>query len=97
MPDLIGRLEAGFRAAASFDVPLKVVANDDPRLSDIPIDRDARVREAVVKLPHLVKLRQGGEMAVLLVDRPGGATTVYTDVNLDKQSRRRSGLRCHPP
>jgi thiol-disulfide isomerase/thioredoxin len=85
MPDLIGRLEAGFRAKGSFDVPLEVVPNDDPLLSDIPIDRDARVREAVVKLPHLVKLRQGGEMAVLLVDRPGGATTVYADVNLDKQ------------
>lgn len=83
--ELVGQLEAGFRTAGLTKVPLHAVASDDARLAGVAIEAGSHICEGIVKLPPLVKLRHGGEMAVLLVEQPAGETLLYADANLDKQ------------
>jgi peroxiredoxin len=85
LQEFVGQLEAGFRAAGVTKVPVRALASDDPRLAGIAIETGSRIWEGTFKLPPLVKLRQGGEMAVLLVERPAGETLLYADANLDKR------------
>lgn len=83
--ELVGQLEAGFRTAGLIKVPLHAVASDDARLAGVAIEAGSHMWEGIVKLPPLVKLRHGGEMAVLLVEQPAGEMLLYADANLDKR------------
>jgi len=78
--EFIGQLEAGLAK-----VPLHAIASDDTLRAGTEIEPGSRIWEGIFRLPPLVKLRQGGEMEVLLVEPPTGEMLLYADANLDKR------------